>query len=156
MYFIVRAMFWIGIVVLLLPVGGDAQFKTADALDAARSAVADLSGFCERNPGTCETGAKAVSAFGHKMAESAKWAYALARDEDYVPSPEAETRTVRTIPFSAQGFTHTPQQTVTATEMPDASRTTIVPTSEPNTTVLQRGTLTPADSDPVWQGGQRI
>ena len=157
MYFIIRASFWIGVVVLL-PVGGDTQFKTSDAFDAARSAVEDLSGFCDRNPATCETSATAVSAFSHKMVEGAKWAYAMARDEDYVPSPqpEAETRTVRTIPFTADGFADRPRLTNERAAERERTATRIVPTSEPNTTVLERGTLTDDDRTPAWQGGQRI
>ena len=34
--------------------------------------------------------------------------------------------------------------------------TRVIPTNEPNTTVLERGTLTSDDYAPDWQGGQRI
>ncbi len=162
MYFIVRSMFWIGIVVLLLPIGGDTQFRSEDAFEAAKSAVADLSGFCDRNPGTCETSATAVSALGHKMAESAKWAYAFATDRTYTPTErETDVRTVRTVPFTAPGVVARPEMASDLT-LPSASAaaarnvTRVMPTNEPNTTVLQRGTLTAADQAPAWQGGQRI
>ena len=157
MYFILRSAFWIGIITLLLPIGGETGFKTTDAVEAARSAVADLSGFCERNPATCETSGQAVSALGFKMAEGARWAYAMVSDEDYVPATrQPQTRTVRTVPFTAQGFAERAEQVV-SNGMPASSNVTrIIPTDVPNTTILQRGTLTPVDHAPAWQGGRRI
>ena len=150
-------MFWLGIIVLLLPIGGDTQFKTSDAIEVARSAVVDLSSFCERNPAACDAGANAVGAFGHKMTESARWAYALARDEEYVATvPPAGTRTVRTIPFDGQGFAAAPREAAGASSNAPRSVTRVIPTNEPNTTILERGTLTSDDYAPNWQGGQPI
>jgi len=70
--FLVRAAFWLAVVVLLLPgdpnSGADAPRVTAvEALMATRSAVADFSGFCERNPDTCATGSTAVQVFVSKV-----------------------------------------------------------------------------------------
>ena len=70
--FIIRASFWLGVVVLLLPgdpnSGADAPRVSAmQALVATRSAIADFSTFCERNPATCATGSTAVQVFASKV-----------------------------------------------------------------------------------------
>lgn len=70
--FLVRAAFWLAVVVLLLPgdpnSGANAPRVSAiEALMATRSAVADISSFCERNPDTCATGSTAVQVFVSKV-----------------------------------------------------------------------------------------
>lgn len=72
--FILRTLFWVGVVLLLLPVGrtetphmtsdvtDNQAVTTGQALSAAYSTVNDLSSFCSRNPDTCEVGAAAFSA----------------------------------------------------------------------------------------------
>jgi hypothetical protein len=70
--FILRAAFWLSVVVLLLP--GDPNSGTSaprvsafEALIAARGAVADVSSFCERNPEVCATGSTALQVFADKV-----------------------------------------------------------------------------------------
>ncbi len=70
--FLVRAAFWLTVVVLLLPgdpkSGADApRVDAVQALVAARSAVADVSTFCDRNPNVCATGSTAVQVFVAKV-----------------------------------------------------------------------------------------
>lgn len=70
--FLVRAAFWLSVVVLLLPgdpqTGADApRVSAVEALVAARSAVADISSFCDRNPDVCATGSTAVQVFVSKV-----------------------------------------------------------------------------------------
>ena len=69
--FVFRAAFWLGIVILLLPgdpnTGANAPRVSAmQALMATRSAIADFSTFCDRNPQTCATGSTAVQVFVSK------------------------------------------------------------------------------------------
>jgi hypothetical protein len=59
--FLIRAAFWLTIVILLLPAdppsGPDtSQVNAFQAIGAARDTVADVSSFCARNPDTCVTG----------------------------------------------------------------------------------------------------
>ncbi len=81
MFFLLRTAFWIGLVILLLPIDtganetGDSGISPFQALMAAQSTVSDLSGFCERNPATCETGEKALVSLGAKARESARLVY---------------------------------------------------------------------------------
>ena len=70
--FLFRTAFWLGVVVLLLPgdpkTGADAPSVSAmQALVATRSAIADFSTFCDRNPATCATGSTAVQVFASKV-----------------------------------------------------------------------------------------
>ena len=70
--FLIRAAFWLTVVVLLLPgdpkTGADAPRVGAfEALLAARGAVADMSGFCDRNPEVCATGSTALQVFVQKV-----------------------------------------------------------------------------------------
>jgi hypothetical protein len=72
MFFLLRAAFWMTVVVLLLPgdpkTGADApRVGVVEAFVAARSAVADFSAFCERNPETCATGSTAMQVFVAKV-----------------------------------------------------------------------------------------
>jgi hypothetical protein len=59
--FLIRAAFWLTIVVLLLPAdppssNSTTQVNAFQAIGAARDTVADVSSFCDRNPDTCVTG----------------------------------------------------------------------------------------------------
>ncbi len=78
--FLIRAAFWLSIVILFLP--GDPKSGTEspglsaiDALIAARGAVADLSGMCERQPAVCSNGSAALQSFGAKARYGAQFLY---------------------------------------------------------------------------------
>ena len=79
--FIIRTAFWLSLVILCLPVSSGDNSPSADvagateAMSVARSAVGDLSKFCERNPGTCDTGNLVVSSFGQKARYGAQIVY---------------------------------------------------------------------------------
>ncbi len=79
--FLIRTAFWLSLVILCLPVGSDDNNPSAsvagaaEAMSVARSAVGDLSKFCERNPGTCDTGNLVVSSFGQKARYGAQIVY---------------------------------------------------------------------------------
>ena len=70
--FLIRAAFWLSLVVFLLPAdpqtGEQAPRVTAmEALVAARAAVVDLSDFCDRNADVCTTGSNAFQLFADKL-----------------------------------------------------------------------------------------
>jgi hypothetical protein len=59
--FLIRAAFWLTIVILLLPADPPSsetnpQVDAFQAIGAARDTVADVSSFCDRNPDACVTG----------------------------------------------------------------------------------------------------
>ncbi|MET3790780.1 DUF5330 domain-containing protein [Aquamicrobium terrae] len=80
MGFLIRFAFWFSLVLLALPfdVGPDENGRESvnpiQALLAARDAVGDIAGMCERQPEVCETGASAL----HTVTERAKYAARIA------------------------------------------------------------------------------
>ncbi|WP_127089925.1 DUF5330 domain-containing protein [Aquabacter cavernae] len=80
MFFLLRLAFWLGIVLLLLPLStsedGTRQIGAWQALSAAQSAIADASGFCERQPQACAVGGQLLSHLGDKAQAAAEWLFA--------------------------------------------------------------------------------
>lgn len=80
MRFLFRMIFWLGIVLILLPSGGartsaDALVSASDAMSAARATVDDASSFCDRQPEACAIGSQAAAAIGHRASVGAKMLY---------------------------------------------------------------------------------
>lgn len=85
MFFLLRAAFWLSIVLVLLPSGDyqpkePARIGAADAVSAASAAVSDLSGFCGRQPGACEVGGQAAIAFGQRAQAGARYLFDILHD----------------------------------------------------------------------------
>jgi hypothetical protein len=80
MRFLLKLAFWLTIVVLLLPSdraqqGATPQLGTSEAVSATGAVVADMRGFCARQPDACAVGSNALSEFGHKAHAGAKMLY---------------------------------------------------------------------------------
>ena len=65
MFFLFRCIFWLGLVVVLLPASPDGdtpppRVSFLQALSAARTFARDLSGTCDRNPHACEVGGDTI------------------------------------------------------------------------------------------------
>lgn len=123
---LIRTAFWLSLVLFFLPIGHNAvdpetQVSPGEAFSAARAAVQDLAGFCDRNPDACTTGKHAVSYLGDKAEYSARMIY------DYL-SDDAKENGADEAPV-----THT-------VEGPKEAK----PAEAQNT-------LTPADLEPVWK-----
>jgi len=77
--FLLRSAFWLTIVIMLIPADpetGDAPRVTmVNAMMAARATVADLSGFCERNPDVCVTGGAAIQLIAEKAENGVELVY---------------------------------------------------------------------------------
>jgi hypothetical protein len=61
--FLIRTVFWLVILILLLPTN---ERQQSEVYGTAQAAVKDVSGFCERNPSVCATGKDAFAVFMHK------------------------------------------------------------------------------------------
>lgn len=77
MFFLLRMAFWLCVVCVLLSVASkspspDAQIDASQAVTLASAAVADVRGFCERQPDACEAGGKVAVALGHKAEAGAR------------------------------------------------------------------------------------
>ncbi|PDQ20700.1 hypothetical protein CN311_12755 [Mesorhizobium sanjuanii] len=87
MSFLIRMAFWFSLVLLALPlsVGTDDAGHQAvgplQALFAAREAVGDIAGICERKPDVCETGKSAMQTITARAKETAKIAAAMLDDK---------------------------------------------------------------------------
>lgn len=77
MFFLLRLAFWVGLVLLLLPLGlkgtDGKEVSVFDAFGAAQALVADLKGFCERQPQACAVGGQMASHLVEKAQVGAKW-----------------------------------------------------------------------------------
>jgi hypothetical protein len=83
MFFLLRMVFWLGVVCVLLPSGGskpaspEAQINATQAVTLASAAVSDMRGFCDRQPDACKAGSKVAVAIGHKAEAGARTLYEL-------------------------------------------------------------------------------
>ncbi|RWL94087.1 MAG: hypothetical protein EOR68_22810 [Mesorhizobium sp.] len=87
MGFLIRMAFWFSLVLLALPLGvgpgqdGRQSVGPIQALFAAREAVGDIAGLCERKPDVCETGKSAMYTITVRAQETAKIAAAMIDDK---------------------------------------------------------------------------
>ena len=81
MFFLLRAAFWVSLVLILIPTGGsktapkEPTIGAAEAASAASAAVADLSHFCKRQPDACAVGSQAATVLVHKAQAGATMLY---------------------------------------------------------------------------------
>lgn len=93
MGFLIRMAFWFSLVLLVLPLdaGRDPDAPSVgplQALAAAREAVFDVAGICERKPDVCVTGKAAMETIAVRARESARIAYELLGEDE---QPAAQT-----------------------------------------------------------------
>jgi hypothetical protein len=93
--FLIRAAFWLSLVVMLIPADPDSgqeapRVSAMQAIFAARATVADMSGFCNRNPDVCSTGGAAFSVFAEKARIGARKLYDYFGD-DGEGDPDGDT-----------------------------------------------------------------
>ena len=68
MFFLLRMAFWLGLVLVLLPIGAaqrspsGGEVSATEAISAASATVGDLRGFCERQPEACTVGSQVATA----------------------------------------------------------------------------------------------
>ena len=107
MFFLLRMTFWLGVVCVLLPGGGDnkagPKIDTADAVSAAGAAVSDMRGFCERQPQACVVGGKVAVAIGQKAEAGARTLYEIVSTKLNDKEPAASADPQKPIKASASG-----------------------------------------------------
>jgi hypothetical protein len=82
MGFLIKSAFWLSLVLLLIPFGGqngegEANVGALDTFLAARAVVTDMANLCERRPDACEIGKSALNTIGVRAKEGARIAYGL-------------------------------------------------------------------------------
>ncbi len=86
MRFLLRMTFWLGLILVLLPSGGSrptpqGQVGTMEAFSAARAAISDMRGFCERQPDACVVGSQAATTIGYRVQAGAKMLYEFLNEQ---------------------------------------------------------------------------
>ncbi len=99
MFFLLRAAFWLSLVIMLLPAdsqtGDQAPRVSAfETISAAGAAVSDISQFCTRNPDVCVTGGSAFHVFADKVRYGAKLIYGYFGDKKPAAEPAAGESTL--------------------------------------------------------------
>jgi hypothetical protein len=82
MGFLIRMAFWFSLVLLALPLDpggadGSQGVNPIQAFFAAREAVDDVAGICERKPDVCEVGRAAMHTIGVRAKEGARIAFEM-------------------------------------------------------------------------------
>lgn len=97
MGFLIRSAFWFSLVLLFIPFDlsdADGRVDTVSPIQAffaAKDAVGDIAGMCERKPDVCETGRSALQTIGLKARETARMAYAwIEEDAHKIDRPQHE------------------------------------------------------------------
>jgi len=92
MGFLIRATFWFSLVLLALPLGTGPDGEDGpsvgplQALVAAREAVGDIAGLCERQPDVCTVGKSAMHTITARAKETVRIAAAMLDEEDSSPA----------------------------------------------------------------------
>lgn len=78
--FLFKSAFWLSIALFFIPLApsgetDEPQIGAVDAFFAARDAISDMSGICERKPEICEVGGALVGSLGMRAREGARLAY---------------------------------------------------------------------------------
>ena len=168
--FLLRTIFWLVVLVLLLPTNEQQQ---SQVYGTAQAAVKDVSGFCERNPTVCTTGKDAFDVFVHKARFGAEMLMSFvkgrtgfgASDVENIDPSAAETAT-------DPGAAEAPTEDIAAPAAEDdkqssldqagvaqasidswaAAPVTVEPASVE--AIDSRNTLDPDDLRPAWGGAR--
>lgn len=78
--FLFKSAFWLSIALLFIPLApsdqtDEPQVGAVDAFFAARDAISDVTGICQRKPEVCEIGGALVGSLGMRAREGARLAY---------------------------------------------------------------------------------
>ena len=160
--FLIRTVFWLVILVLLMPTNKQQQ---SQVYGTAQAAVKDVSGFCERNPSVCATGKDAFAVFMHKARFGAEMLMSFvkgktgfasgdggtsagAADMDTLQPPSADD----TAPATAEeaGKQSSLDQAAVAEAAVESWAQAVEPASVEATN--SQNTLNPVDLLPAWSG----
>ncbi len=131
--FFVKTAFWIFLIILLLPSNGQEKFEF---YAVAERTVADIGGFCTRNPDVCEKTSGMVEGVLQKLRTTAEMIEDVLRDSG-IAAPRREQASDRPVYPERHGqLDGDPNMTATSSMPGD--------------------TLTSEDLRPAWQGPGRI
>jgi hypothetical protein len=99
MFFMLRMVFWLGLVLVLLPRDKTPesdklpQIGASEAVSAATAAVSDMGQFCKRQPAACEVGGQAATVLGQRAQDGARKLYQIITDKPDKPEKKAPDHT---------------------------------------------------------------
>ncbi len=131
MFLLLRMAFWLGLVLVLLPIGAaqrspsGGEVSATEAISAASATVGDLRGFCERQPDACTVGSQVATAIGYRAQAGAKMLY------------------------EALSEAMAPRETGSVTNGKNSSKSAL---DKSGAERASQSTLTPADLAPAWRG----
>jgi Family of unknown function (DUF5330) len=134
MFFLLRMTFWLGLVLILLPIGSaqrspsGGEVSATEAISAASATVGDLRGFCGRQPDACSVGAQMATAIGYRAQAGAKMLY--------------EALSEAMAPHDTGSVTSGASRNASSAKAADKSAAERA----------SQNTLTPADLAPAWRG----
>jgi Family of unknown function (DUF5330) len=111
MFFLLRLVFWLGLVLVLLPRDKTPeseklpQISVSDAVQAATAAVSDMSQFCKRQPAACEVGGQAATVIGARAQDGARKVYQSITDKK--PAEAAKDNSAKDNPKDKKAPDHT-------------------------------------------------
>jgi hypothetical protein len=128
MFFLLRMAFWLSLVLILLPTGSTQRVQSgndvgaSEAITAASATVADMRGFCTRQPDACTVGSQVAVSLGYRAQAGAKMLYDFLSEKLASHDAGAPARTGsiakmaqdKTLPVNASQNTLTPADLVPA------------------------------------------
>jgi hypothetical protein len=129
----VKAAFWIFVVILLVPTNGQERYEL---YVAAQRTIADIGGFCTRNPDVCQLVASSVQNLGRKLKSTTDSIESMLRETGIAAD--------RPQPYQQEPANRERQGAVD----PAAGAAT--------TSSLSGNTLTREDLGPAWRGPGNI
>ena len=163
MMFLLRTIFWLVVLVLLLPTNEQQQ---SQVYGTAQAAVKDVSGFCERNPTVCSTGKDAFDVFVHKARFGAEMLMSFvkgrmgfgggdvetATDPGAAEAPDEDDMAAPAEDFGKQSSLDQGGVAQASIESWTAGPVTVEPAGDDATN--SQNTLAPDDLLPTWGGAQ--
>jgi hypothetical protein len=153
MMFLLRAAFWMGIVLIVLPTGPSKPQPDAikvgatDAAAAASATISDLSGFCTRQPEACSTGSQVAMVLGHRAEAGAKMIFRFLADRSTSIAGQSDGADAQQPSVIAAAETRHPADTTGSITRKSAMA---LPLPRPRPT-LSQDTLTARDRVPSWR-----
>ena len=144
MMFLVRSAFWLVLLIILIPADAEQQKKM---FEMAQTAMADVRGFCVRNPATCDSGQYAVNVLVQKAQYGAQMIQDLVSPQAGPLSPSEQAGDVIQ-PSTDQAIANEPRER--GAVMPGPSAVPIKPT--PWMQGGSQNTLSPEDLQAEWSG----
>jgi len=161
--FVIRTIFWLIILVLLLPTNAQQQ---SEIYGTAQAAVKDLSGFCERNPSVCATGKEAFAMFMQKARFGAEMLMSFVKgqtgltahsgegdtsgDPSDAEAPATDDNTATQYPDGKQSSLDHPSAEAAGAESWATAPVIVEPASVE--TARSQNRLSPNDLLPAWNG----